>query len=79
MNEWRLQKTNMSVAYCIVPSNAPDDVAARYVPYYARVQAVAKINTKRGGKLCRYFTVYRLEGWKSPVLRIEAEKEKSSD
>jgi hypothetical protein len=54
----------MAMAYCIVPSNMADEPAARYAPYYRQVRAIARINQYRSGRLCRYFTVYRLEGWK---------------
>ena len=48
-------------AYCIVPSNQPVDVEAIYGTYYTSIQSPVTINQVRGGKMVRYFKVYRLK------------------
>jgi len=48
-------------AYCIVPSNLPVDVTALYGAFYASIQSPVIINQVRGGKMVRYFKIYRLK------------------
>lgn len=64
MNRWRSPKVALSKAFCIVPSNQKDDALMRYADYYSTIDSVTTIEQKRSGTTCRYFTVYRLEGWK---------------
>ena len=51
-------------AYCIVPSNLPFDVAQNYGFYFTTVQPPTIINQVRGGKMVRYFKIYRLNNCK---------------
>lgn len=60
-------------AYCIEPSNLPDNTVARYSPYFEKVELalIVPINTR--GVALRYFKVYRLLKCKqipAPVLPI---------
>ena len=70
MNEWRASKANFAKAYCIVPSNVEDDAKTRYAAYYKKLDLVNTIEQRRGGSLCRYFRVYRLEGWKDTSIKL---------
>jgi hypothetical protein len=47
-------------AYCIVPSNVPFDVKEAYGKYFTVIDHRVVINQVRGGKVVRYFYVYRL-------------------
>ncbi|WP_026769660.1 glycosyltransferase family 39 protein [Asinibacterium sp. OR53] len=51
-------------AYCIVPSNLPMNVAAKYGRYFTSIAPPTVINQVRGGKIVRYFYVYRLKSCK---------------
>lgn len=58
-------------AYCIVPSNLPMNPAVKYSTYFAAIEAPVVINQVRGGRVVRYFYVYRMKGCKlvpGPVL-----------
>jgi hypothetical protein len=47
-------------AYCIEPSNLPDNTVARYSPYFEKVALASIIPIKTRGVELRYFKVYRL-------------------
>lgn len=51
-------------AYCIVPSNVPFNVAESYKNYFTTIETPVIINQKIGGKIVRYFYVYRLKNCK---------------
>ena len=58
-------------AYCIEPSNLPDNTVARYSPYFEKVELASIIPIKTRGVELRYFKVYRLLKCKqipAPVL-----------
>ncbi len=71
MNEWRAPKASLAKAYCVVPSNVTDDAKTRYAPYYEKIDLVNTIEQRRGGKICRYFRVYRLQGWKGTSIKLQ--------
>lgn len=57
-------------AYCIVPSNLPYDIHT-LAPYFDRIETPVVLNQMRGGKVVRYFYVYRLIGCKtSPAVTL---------
>ncbi|MFP5041553.1 ArnT family glycosyltransferase [Parasediminibacterium sp. JCM 36343] len=59
-------------AYCIVPSNAPLKVAETYSKYFTTIEPPTIINQIRGGKMVRYFKIYRLRQCRQlppPVLQ----------
>ncbi|MEJ7911516.1 MAG: glycosyltransferase family 39 protein [Chitinophagaceae bacterium] len=70
MNGWRAPNASLEKAYCIVPSNVSDDARTRYAAYYRRIELVNTIEQRRGGSICRYFRVYRLEGWKGASIKL---------
>lgn len=49
-------------AYYVVPSNVPADPAVLYGKYFSTIDAPVVIDQVRGGKVVRYFWVYRLRG-----------------
>jgi hypothetical protein len=51
-------------AYCIVPSNLPVNVNEVYGKYFTVVEEPVVIDQLRGGKVVRYFYVYRLKSCK---------------
>ncbi len=67
LNEYNLSNVNMEKAYCVVPSNQYHDARNVYAGYYNKIDSVTTINTFRNGKICRYFDVFRLQGWKGTV------------
>jgi len=52
-------------AYCIVPSNAPFDFESEYNQYFTTIEKSFIINQIRGGKMVRYFKIYRMKQCKS--------------
>jgi len=48
-------------AYCIVPSNVPFNVKGNYSRYFSVIEAPVIFNQIRGGKVVRYFYVYRMK------------------
>ncbi len=71
MNSKRLNKVNLSKAYCITPSEDVDDMNEHYLPYYSSIKLITIIKGFRGGKPARNFFVYRLSGYKNnaPVVK----------
>jgi 4-amino-4-deoxy-L-arabinose transferase-like glycosyltransferase len=51
-------------AYCIVPSNQPTDVVAAYSQYFTTIEKPQIMNQIRGGKIVRYFYIWRLKNCK---------------
>lgn len=70
LNSYRLHETNLQQAYCIVPSHESYDVRAQYSSYYKKVDSITTINNYRGGKMCRSFSVWRLQGWKNAPVPV---------
>jgi 4-amino-4-deoxy-L-arabinose transferase-like glycosyltransferase len=64
LNRWRLYATDPTKAWCIVPSNEYFDARTQFAPWYTKADSVTTITQLRGGKPARYFTVWRLSGWK---------------
>lgn len=61
---WLNKSTSLSIgddAYVIVPSNYPLNVLSLYSKYFKEVQQPVIINQNRGGKVIRYFYVWRLK------------------
>ena len=48
-------------AYFIVPSNVPCNELDQYLDYFTSIEKAAVIDQKVGGKLVRYFTIYRMK------------------
>ena len=72
LNGKRLPAARIDMAYTVVPSNISFDAKAVFSGWYSQTDSVATLNQMRSGKVCRYFTVYRLSGWKEnavPVFR----------
>lgn len=57
-------------AYCIVPSNYSDNVYASYSSDFSRIDSVGTFPVLRGGKVCRYFSVYRLKDFHGTIPEI---------
>jgi hypothetical protein len=74
MNEKRQSKVNMSVAYCITPSEDRDDMQLHYGPFYSRIDSLSTIVNYRNGKPARNFFIYKLSGWKGQVSVIHEKK-----
>jgi 4-amino-4-deoxy-L-arabinose transferase-like glycosyltransferase len=73
LNRWRLHDIDPTKAWCMVPSNESFDVAKQFAPWYTQAVQVARFEQSRNGKPARYFTLWRLSGWKKkaeiPVQR----------
>ena len=57
-------------AYYILPSNLPVEVQRTIEPYFVSIDAPIVINQQRGGKVVRYFYVYRLRNAKRNVAAV---------
>ncbi|HEY8688349.1 MAG TPA: glycosyltransferase family 39 protein [Chitinophagaceae bacterium] len=68
LNKYQLAGLNMEKSYCIVPSNEYYDARSVYKDYYGQIDSLTTIDTYRAGKICRTFTVFRLQHWKGTVL-----------
>ncbi len=51
-------------ALCIVPSNYPGILAESYAKYFDSMEVLHTFTIFRSGQVARYFTVYRLRGYK---------------
>ncbi|MFY7964082.1 MAG: ArnT family glycosyltransferase [Chitinophagaceae bacterium] len=51
-------------AYFIVPSNVPTNVEVEYGKYFSTIEKPDTINQVRGGKIVRFFSVYRMKNCK---------------
>lgn len=59
-------------AYCIVPSNFPEDPSVEYKDYFTEIQSPVVFEQKKGNLTVRYFYVYRMKNCKSipdPLLK----------
>ncbi|MBY0347397.1 MAG: phospholipid carrier-dependent glycosyltransferase [Hydrotalea flava] len=52
-------------AYCVVPSNLPFDPHKAFDKYFTTIEQPEVINQIRGGKIVRYFYVYRMKNCKA--------------
>ncbi|WP_460570587.1 glycosyltransferase family 39 protein [Flaviaesturariibacter terrae] len=68
LNRWRLHDIDPTKAWCIVPSNDPFDPRAQFAAWYTRADSVTTIVQERGGKPARYFSVWKLSGWKKGAV-----------
>jgi hypothetical protein len=50
-------------AYCIVPSNYYFDPKELYAPFFSIILPPQIIEQRRGGKICRYFYIWRLKNF----------------
>lgn len=68
LNDYNIRQVNMEKAYSITPSNEYHEAKNTYSGYYNQIDSIATIITYRNNNVCRYFTVFRLQGWKGTVL-----------
>lgn len=64
LNKNRYQLHEGDDAYCIVPSNVPTNVNEVYGQYFSTIENPIIYNQIRGGKVVRFFYVYRLKNCK---------------
>ncbi|RYZ19668.1 MAG: glycosyltransferase family 39 protein [Chitinophagaceae bacterium] len=73
LNRWRLHATDPTRAWAVVPSNESYDARIQFATWYRQADSVTTLVQERGGQPARYFTVWRLSGWKKgaqiPVQR----------
>lgn len=50
-------------ALCIVPTNNPREMQTSFLQYFSSATLLKSFENKRGGKVVRYFDVYRLDGY----------------
>lgn len=60
--------TSAEKAYAVVPSNVTFDLPAAFNGWYSRIDSITTLHSFRSGKESRYFTVYRLTGWKGKTI-----------
>ncbi|RYY39803.1 MAG: glycosyltransferase family 39 protein [Chitinophagaceae bacterium] len=68
LNRWRLHQVNLTQAWCVVPSNEYFDARTQFNRWYQRADSVTTITQLRGGQPARYFTVWKLSGWKTDAV-----------
>ncbi|RFM25802.1 ArnT family glycosyltransferase [Deminuibacter soli] len=75
MNTYAMQQEGSQLrdAYCIVPSNYNSDVRGLYSGEFAHIDSVGTYPVLRGGKVCRYFSVYRLKNFHGTVPEIQTQ------
>jgi len=61
LNKQRKQLQLGDDAYCIVPSNLPFNPVEAYSKYFNVIEQPVVINQMRGGKVVRYFYIYRMK------------------
>ncbi|MDB5196359.1 MAG: glycosyl transferase family protein [Flaviaesturariibacter sp.] len=71
LNRWRAPQAAMEKAYAIIPSNLDYNVAETFGNYYTTADSVTTIHQSRLNKPVRYFTVYRLQGWKGAPVPLQ--------
>lgn len=67
LNKWRMQAVNMNKAWFIMPTNVPVNVMADLQQSYRHISFFKRIASYRNGKLCRYFLIYKLDGWQGKI------------
>lgn len=68
LNKWRMKGLDMNSAWFIMPTNVPSDVVADLKNYYNEVHFFNSFASYRNGKICRYFMLYKLKGWRGKIL-----------
>lgn len=71
MNEYNLKNKKLTDAWCVVPSSNSCDVKTVYGNSFKTIDSVTTIPIYRGGKICKYFFVYRMKGFTGKVLQIK--------
>jgi hypothetical protein len=64
LNTWRPGLKRGEDALCIVPSNYPENPLDTYRTTFETASLLHRFTETRGGKVTRYFNVYRLKGFK---------------
>ena len=72
LNEYRLKNHILKDAYCVFPSNydAPD-VHGFLASNFETVDSVGAFPVYRGGKVCKYFFIYRMKNFKGVVPKVK--------
>ena len=63
LNEVRLKLKAGDDAYIIVPSTIPCEVEKAYIDYFKQIEKPEIVSQYRGGKLVRYFYIYRAHNY----------------
>lgn len=71
LNKNRPQLNIAGDAYCIVPSNYPVNVVDVYGKYFTTIEKPQIVEQYRGGKVVRYFSIWRLKNCKQLLPPIE--------
>ena len=66
-NKEKLNKVNMSTAYCIIPSDEYYNAQQQYADYYNTIDSVYTIKILRNNQPAHNFYIYRLTGWKGKI------------
>lgn len=66
-NGKKIDKVNMDVAFCVVPSDEYYNARNQFSGYYNRIDSVATIAILRNDQPAHNFYIYRLSGWKGVV------------
>lgn len=67
LNYQRMAGVKMDKVWCIVPSNVPVDIVTELSPSYLHVRLLTRFACYRNGQICRYFSVYLLQGFKGKI------------
>lgn len=70
LNAYRLGSKSFTDAYCIVPSNYNCDVQEVYGNLFSSRDTLGVFPAYRNGKVCRFFTVYRLKNFTGTVPKV---------
>jgi hypothetical protein len=70
LNAYRLGSKTITDAYCIVPSNYYSDVNEIYGQQFSSLDTLGVFPSYRNGKVCRFFTVYRLKNFTGDVPKV---------
>lgn len=70
LNAYRLGSKTITDAYCIVPSNYYSDVNEIYGKIFSSMDTLGVFPSYRNGKVCRFFTVYRLKNFSGVVPKV---------
>ncbi len=62
-------------ALCIVPSNYSVNLEEAFLPYFTSAEPLKAFENTRGGELVRYFSVYKLKGYKGNDELHEQDKQ----
>lgn len=67
LNAWRMKSVDMENAWCIVPTNIPMDPEVEFKNDYRQIRYYSMFAQYRNGKVCRYFRLFTLKGWKGRI------------